>query len=130
MKSEINNTGKGSVKQYVAGFVLSLVITLMAYAVVQHHVDTSHAFPSDSAMVTILSILAVTQLMVQLVFFLHLNRESKPRWNLLVAGFAVLVVLIVVFGSLWIMGNLDYHHQNLTPGQTSNQIMHEEGIHQ
>jgi cytochrome o ubiquinol oxidase operon protein cyoD len=129
MRNQISDSGKGTISQYVAGFVLSLAITLVAYATVQHHINTGHVFPTDSAMVAILSILAIAQLMVQLVFFLHLNRESKPRWNLLVAGFAVLVVLIVVFGSLWIMGNLNYHHEQLTPGETSQQIIQEEGIH-
>jgi cytochrome o ubiquinol oxidase operon protein cyoD len=46
------------------------------------------------------------------VFFLHLGRESKPRWNLNALLFAVLVVVIIVFGSLWIMHNLNYHMQN------------------
>ena len=129
MKNQANEQDKGTISQYVIGFVLSLDITIMAYATVQHHINSGHLSPTDSVMVAVLSILAIAQLMVQLVFFLHLNRESKPRWNLAVASMAVMIVLIVVFGSLWIMGNLNYHHDHLTPNQTSDQIIHQEGIH-
>jgi cytochrome o ubiquinol oxidase operon protein cyoD len=70
--------------------------------------------------------LAVVQLFVQLYFFLHMGDESKPRWNLMAFLFMLLVLVIVVFGSLWIMKNLDYH---MSPSDTSNYMMHEEGIH-
>ncbi len=74
-----------------------------------------------------LAALAVTQLLVQLLFFLHLGRESKPRWNLIVLAFAVMVVVIVVFGSLWIMKNLQYNHGHQTPEETDKFLIHDEG---
>jgi len=43
-----------------------------------------------------------------LIFFLHLGIESKPRWNLLVFYFMVVVLAILLYGSFWIMSNLDY----------------------
>jgi cytochrome o ubiquinol oxidase subunit IV len=42
------------------------------------------------------------------VFFLHLGRETRPRWKLAVFLFMLGVILILVFGSLWIMTNLNY----------------------
>ena len=62
---------------------------------------------SGWTLVGALAALAVAQLMVQLVFFLHLGTESKPRWNLTVVLFALMVVVILVFGSLWIMKNIN-----------------------
>lgn len=70
---------------------------------------------------------AISQLLVQLIFFLHLGRESKPRWNILVFLFAALVVLIVVVGSLWIMNNLDYH---MGGHEMDSSIIKDEGIPQ
>ena len=51
----------------------------------------------------------LAQFFTQLLFFLHLGRETKPRWKLLVFLFMTMIVAILVFGSLWIMYNLNYH---------------------
>jgi cytochrome o ubiquinol oxidase operon protein cyoD len=71
--------------------------------------------------------LAVGQLLVQLGLFLHMGSEPKPRWNLMATLFSLMVVIIVVGGSLWIMNNLNYNM--MSPSDTDNAIMHDEGIH-
>ena len=114
---------KGSVWTYVTGFVLSLALTMTAYLAVKHHIATGHVFPRDNVMVAILAALAVAKLFAQLVFFLHLNRESRPRWNLLVFLFMALVLVIIVGGSLWIMNNLNY---NVTSKQASQYLKDQE----
>jgi cytochrome o ubiquinol oxidase operon protein cyoD len=116
---------KGSVVGYVAGFGLSLLLTLVAFFLVAHRNSKPDVFTHRFLMVSIVA-LAIVQLFVQLLFFLHLDRESKPRWNLLVAGFAAMVVLILVAGSLWIMNNLNYHHE-ATP--SDKYIIKDENIH-
>ena len=123
-KDLIPEQGNGSPAGYIVGFVLSLVLTLVAYVLVD--AEIVHGQAATTAIIT----LALTQLFVQLVFFLHLNRESKPRWNLTVAAFAVLVVLLLVLGSLWIMQNLNYHHdgQENDPHQTDSYILKDEGV--
>lgn len=88
---------------YVAGFVGSIVLTLTAYFAV-----TTQAFTS-TATLYVIGFLAIVQFVVQLFCFLHLGQEDRPRWRLAVFGFMVLVVVILVFGSIWIMNNLDYH---------------------
>jgi cytochrome o ubiquinol oxidase operon protein cyoD len=109
----------GSLKSYSIGFGLSLVLTLMAYLSVTKHIA------SGWGLIFVLTALALVQLLVQLLFFLHLGRESKPRWNLQVMLFAAGVVFIIVFGSLWIMKNLQYNHsQSLTPQE----IIKDEGL--
>lgn len=119
------DNGAGSLRAYVAGFALSLILTATAYTLVTHDIF------SGWGLVYALAALAVTQLLVQLIFFLHLGRESRPRWNLTVMLFAVLVVCILAFGSLWIMKNLSYGHvHNLTPSQTNQLIIHDEGYNQ
>lgn len=93
----------GTYLSYTIGFVLSIILTLGAYYLVVEKILAGRELAA--AIVG----LAVLQLFVQLLFFLHLGSESKPRWNLMVFLFAALVVVIVVFGSIWIMDNLDYH---------------------
>lgn len=120
------NSSTSPRKAYIKGYGLSLLLTLAAYVPVARHVNSHHAIYSDRSLLIAILILAIIQLVVQLVFFLHLGREDKPRWNLLVLGFAVLVVLIVVVGSLWIMSNLSYNMQ--TPQQLNQSVFDEENI--
>lgn len=110
-----------TIKSYVIGFVLSVALTLLAYGLVVNHV------PTGGWLIAAIVMLAVVQLLVQLVFFLHLGHERLPRWNLLMLGFAVLIIVIVAGGSLWIMNHLNY---NMTmPGVDTNTYMrNHEGI--
>lgn len=114
------DTGQGSPASYMTGYVLSIIFTIVPYLLVVNDVLTGWG------LYLMLAGFAIVQLFVQLVFFLHLGRESKPRWNLLVFLFSVLVVVILVFGSLWIMKNLNYH--SMTPKATDEYIIQEEGI--
>ena len=107
-------------RTYTIGFVWALVLTNAAFITVQL------GLANGWLLVLLLTILAVGQLWIQLHFFLHLGRESKPRWNLMMFLFAVLVVGILVFGSLWIMNNLGYHNMPATSSDA--EIMQEEGI--
>jgi len=117
-----------TLKSYVAGFGLSILLTLGAYFLANAHVQSGHLWPSShQLLVAWLVGLALVQFVVQLIFFLHLGRETKPRWNLLVFGFMGLVVAILVFGSLWIMNNLNYNM--MPPADTNTYMEHEEGIH-
>jgi len=129
-KTELEKEGavRGTTASYVSGFILSLILTLSAYFVVRQNNDSTQPEFSYQSIITIILALALVQLFVQLLFFLHLDKESKPRWNLMVASFAVTVVLILVLGSLWIMHNLDYHHMESSPA-TDKAIIKDEGVH-
>jgi cytochrome o ubiquinol oxidase operon protein cyoD len=98
-----------SIKSYVNGFLLSIMLTLVAYFLAQRHISSNHSAISHDVLIFMVTGLALTQLMVQLVFFLHVDSEQKPRWNLVALLFAVTILVIIVFGSLWIMNNLNYH---------------------
>jgi cytochrome o ubiquinol oxidase operon protein cyoD len=112
--------------RYTLGFVVSVILTLAAYLLVQKHLASHHQWPTDVVLAPILVFIALAQLVAQLVLFLHISEEERPRWRLMVMIFAGLVVLILVIGSLWIMNNLNYH---LMPGGGSDSaIMKDEGI--
>lgn len=113
-----HDTTNSSVQAYCIGFVASLILTLSAYLLVTQEILMSWG------LVYALSSLAIAQLFVQLHFFLHVGRESKPRWKLHALLFAAMVVVIVVFGSLWIMKNLMYSHHTV-PSET--ELIKDEG---
>ncbi|KIC74805.1 Cytochrome o ubiquinol oxidase protein CyoD [Neochlamydia sp. EPS4] len=91
----------GSFKSYGVGFALSIVLTLAAYIIVQEHLF------SGKILALALVSLGVMQALIQLLFFLHLKEEAKPRWNLVALTFMIAVIAILVVGSLWIMNDLD-----------------------
>jgi cytochrome o ubiquinol oxidase operon protein cyoD len=132
------DSNPGSKHAYYSGFFLSISLTLVAFSLVDRHVNSGHMFLADNSVLLILGGLAVLQLFVQLAFFLHLDRESKPRWNSVVLAFAAIVVLILGFGSIWIMNNVNNHHYGYgsthdghqldSPTQTNRYIIQDEGI--
>lgn len=102
--------------RYMIGFVLSLICTFGAYFVV------TEQLAAMQLIVPIIIALATVQLFVQMFFFLHLADEARPRWKLITFGFMAGTLLIIVFGSLWIMNNLDYHMQQMTPVETDSYL--------
>lgn len=112
---------KGTTKLYVFGFALSILLTLAAYFSVVNKLF------SGMILTAFITALALVQLMVQLIFFLHLGQESKPRWKQAIFLSTVSIILVIIIGSLWIMSNLNYH--NMSPGDTNNYILKNEGIY-
>jgi cytochrome o ubiquinol oxidase operon protein cyoD len=94
--------GRGSIKSYAVGFGLSTVLTGLAFWLVM-----SASVTGPVALAGIVSA-AVVQILVQLHYFLHLDRSSSMRWNVMVFLFTLLIVLIFVGGTIWIMINLNY----------------------
>lgn len=92
-----------SFKPVVLGFLFSLILTFAAYRI------TIHSHLSSTLLTFFLLSLGVLQALLQLLFFLHLGIESKPRWNLMMFLFTFLLVVILIGGSLWIMDNLSYN---------------------
>lgn len=94
--------GRGSLRRYATGFVLSVVLTAIAFGMVM--------YGSWSRSFTVAAILAaaVVQIMVHLHYFLHLDASSRARWNVLALLFALLIMVLIVGGTLWIMTHLQY----------------------
>lgn len=105
---------------YLIGFLLSVYLTISAYLVVVYKPF------SDNVVIALVIGFALMQFVVQALFFLHVGKESKPRWNSIMFGFMVMVAAIIVLGSIWIMANLDYRH-GTTPEETNTMIIKDEG---
>ncbi len=100
---------------YSIGFVLAVLLTVASFATVQTPLIWG---PSIAVM---LAVLAVAQMGVHLVFFLHMTSDPDNTNNALALAFGVLIVLLVVFGSLWIMGYL--YDRVMPSGEPMQQMM-------
>jgi len=109
---------EGNLKSYITGFLLSIALTLSAYFMV-----VRRSFTADRIIAVIVA-LALIQFLVQMFFFLHLGKETKPRWKLFVVVFMIMIVLILVFGSIWIMNNLNYR---MSPEQINTYLNNQGG---
>ena len=89
----------GSVKTYMTGFILSIILTVIPFWMVM----TGAASPA----VILGTILAMA--VVQVLCFLHMNTKSDEGWNMTAFVFTVLIIAILVVGSIWIMWNLNYN---------------------
>lgn len=128
----MNNTkhegvAHGTLLSYMWGFLFSLLLTLGAYVPVYLHFTSHHTLISHEFLLPFVLLLAIIQLFIQSVFFLHLAFESRPRFRLAFLISTIGLVLMVVVGSLWIMKNLNH---NMNPASVENHIIHDEGIYQ
>jgi cytochrome o ubiquinol oxidase operon protein cyoD len=96
-------TGAKTLKSYLLGLFLCLILTFTAFGLVIYHI-----LPAVQLYI-VLAVLAVTQLFVQIICFLRLNTTKEGLWNSMSFFFAIVIVVILVSGTLWIMYNLDYY---------------------
>ena len=96
----------GGVRGYLIGLALAIGLTIASFWAAQTHLIYGPGVPM--ALIT----LAVAQMGIHLVFFLHLTTSPDNTNNVLALAFGVLIVCLVVFGSLWIMAHLN---QNMLP---------------
>ncbi len=92
----------GTLKGYLIGFIACLVLTGASFLLV-----LNRPF-SEAVLVYLLAALALVQAIFQLLCFLHLGQEDKPRWESFTFYFMVVALIIIAVGSLWIMFDLNY----------------------
>jgi cytochrome o ubiquinol oxidase operon protein cyoD len=93
----------GSAKSYNTGFILSIILTVIPFALVMHPV-----LPRATTLFVAL-IFAVVQVVVHLVYFLHMNRSSEGGWNLISFVFTLVILFIIVALSVWIIWSMHYN---------------------
>jgi len=94
------------VRGYLLGLGLAVLLTIASFWADQ----TREIYASGIAMA--LLVLAVAQIGIHLVFFLHITTAPDNQNNILALAFGVLIVCLIVFGSLWVMLHLNH---NLMP---------------
>lgn len=91
------------VRGYLIGFVLAAGLTVVSFYIARSTLVWAPSIPIA------LSVLAIAQMGVHLVFFLHMTSGPDNVNNLLALAFGLLIVLLLVFGSLWIMSHMNHN---------------------
>jgi len=91
------------VRGYLIGFVLAAGLTVVSFYIARSTLVWAPSIPIA------LSVLAIAQMGVHLVFFLHMTSGPDNVNNLLALAFGLLIVMLLVFGSLWIMSHLNHN---------------------
>ncbi|OWT72926.1 MULTISPECIES: cytochrome o ubiquinol oxidase subunit IV [unclassified Achromobacter] len=102
---------------YMTGFVLAVILTVIPFWLVMGKV-----FESSSTTALILLGLGAIQIVVHMIYFLHMNAKSEGGWNMLALIFTIVLVVITLAGSLWVMYHMNVNmmpHMNMHDMQTS-----------
>ena len=91
----------GSLKDYTIGFLLSVVLTAIPFWLVM-------TMPlSNGVTAAIILGFAAVQMIVHMVYFLHLNGKLEGGWTMTALIFTIILVVIMMSGSLWVMYHLN-----------------------
>jgi len=97
----------GSLKGYLKGFVLAVLLTAIPFWLVM-----GKAFDRSTTTAVVILGFAAVQIVIHMVYFLHMNTKSEGGWTLLALLFTLMLVVIALSGSLWVMYHLN---QNMMP---------------
>jgi cytochrome o ubiquinol oxidase operon protein cyoD len=89
-----------SVRSYLVGFVLSVLLTVVPFGLVM---DPGHDGLGARTLLAAVLLPAAVQVFVHVVYFLHMDRSAEQRWNVVAFAFTAMILAIVVSGSVWIM---------------------------
>ncbi|WLF84664.1 cytochrome o ubiquinol oxidase subunit IV [Moraxella sp. ZY210820] len=101
--NEHNHEVHGSTKHYIIGFVLSIILTIIPFGMVM-------SGSKGTGVMAVIGITAVAQVLIQLIYFLHMNSSPEQRWNVIAFTYTILTIAALLIGSVWIM---NYLHSNM-----------------
>jgi cytochrome o ubiquinol oxidase operon protein cyoD len=100
---DANHGGHGSLRDYVIGFALSVVLTAIPFWLVM-------ARPlADGPTAAIILAFAAVQMVVHVIYFLHMSGRHEGGWTMMAMIFTVIIVVIMLTGSLWVMYHLNHN---------------------
>ena len=113
---EKNSKGIGNdILGYSIGLALAIALTGAAFWAVHTHFIYGPGIPFA------LFALAIAQMGIHLVFFLHITTDPDNTNNVLALAFGILIACLIIFGSIWIMGHLN---RNMMPMDKLMQMQH------
>ena len=95
--------GVEGIRSYLIGFGLAVLLTALSFLVARTSLVWQPSIP------VALFVLAIAQMGVHLVFFLHISTGPDGTNNVMALAFGVLIVFLLIGGSLWIMGHLNHN---------------------
>ena len=101
------STGESGVVQGVLGYVVGLALAVLLTATSFYIAGTDLVWTPSIPVALV--VLAIAQMGVHLVFFLHITTGPDNTNNVMALAFGVLIVVLVIGGSLWIMANLNHN---------------------
>ena len=104
-----------TLKGYVVGFVLSVILTAIPFWLVMGQV-----FASSTVTTFVILGFAIVQIYVHMVFFLHMTSKAEGGWTWMSLIFTVVLVVITLSGSLWVMYHLRTNMTLPSPEQMRN----------
>jgi cytochrome o ubiquinol oxidase operon protein cyoD len=105
----------GSMREYIIGFVLSVILTAIPFALVM-----TGAIDHTWTAIIVLG-MAVVQVFVHMIFFLHMNTSNEGGWSFIALLFTLIVIVITLSGSIWVMYHMNANMMPMT--EMSNETM-------
>lgn len=108
-----------TLRGYLTGFVLAAVLTIIPFWLVMGHV-----LQSNGLTILIVLGLGVAQILVHMVYFLHMNTSSEGGWNMLALIFTLTLVVIMLGASSWVIieENANMMPMSMTPSSQMHQM--------
>ncbi len=106
-----DDAAHGTLRGYLIGFFLAVNLTIVPFWLVMAR-PLDGVFDSHIPVAIILVVFAILQIIVHMVYFLHMHPRSEGGWTLMALFFTLILVIIVMSGSMWVMYHL---HSNMMP---------------
>ena len=110
-----HQAGHASLKGYLTGFVLSLILTAIPFWLVMGNV-----LESKPLTIALIMIFGGIQMVVHMIYFLHMNSRSEGGWTMMALIFTIVILVIVLVGSLWVMYHLNANMMPMSPEMMKN----------
>ncbi|WP_019834347.1 cytochrome o ubiquinol oxidase subunit IV [Sphingomonas sp. PR090111-T3T-6A] len=94
--------GHGSPRSYRIGAALAILLTVLPFWLVM-----ARPLPSPGLTAALIFALALVQIVVHVICFLHLDTRSEGGWTLLSFLFTTVIVVLTIGGSVWVMFHLN-----------------------
>ncbi len=101
---EGDGASHSTLKGYLTGFVLAVILTAVPFWLVLGKV-----LATSTATAIAVLVIAAVQIVVHMVYFLHMNGKSEGGWTMLALLFTLVLVVITLSGSLWVMYHLNHN---------------------
>jgi len=108
-QTEAGETVGEGVRGYLLGLALAVMLTLASFWVARTHIIYGPSIP------VALVALAIAQMGIHLVFFLHITTAPDNTNNVLTLALGVLFVFVLVFGTVWVMAHMNHNMMPMRP---------------
>jgi cytochrome o ubiquinol oxidase operon protein cyoD len=105
-----HQAGHGTYRSYITGFVLSVILTAIPFWLVMDHV-----LSNSQVLAIVVMGFAIVQIVVHMIYFLHMNTRSEGGWTMLALIFTIVLVVITLSGSIWVMNHLNGNMMPMSP---------------